>query len=104
VSKDFAAAAALLAPDVRVEVPINTYPTRESFVAALAEFAGMTQRVIVLDEFARETTAMLLYDMDVRGLGRLRVAEHFTVEGGVIQTLRQIHDTHAIREAGFARG
>ena len=44
---------------------------------------------------------MLLYDMDVPHLGTLRVAEHFTVENGKITRIRQIHDTAALRAAGF---
>jgi hypothetical protein len=44
---------------------------------------------------------MLLYDMDVAGLGMLRVAEHFTVRDGKIVRIRQVHDTAALREAGF---
>ena len=46
--------------------------------------------------------AMLLYDIDVGGLGTMRVVEHFTVAQGVIVRLRQIHDTHALRAAGAA--
>jgi hypothetical protein len=34
--------------------------------------------------------------------GSFRVAEHFTVEDGLIIRIRQIHDTYAIRKAGFA--
>ncbi len=44
---------------------------------------------------------MLLYDMDVAELGPLRVAEHFTVENGKITRIRQVHDTAALRAAGF---
>jgi hypothetical protein len=44
---------------------------------------------------------VLLYDMDVPGLGTLRVAEHFTVEDDKITRIRQIHDTAALRAAGF---
>jgi hypothetical protein len=34
-------------------------------------------------------------------IGVLRVAEHFTVANGRIRLLRQIHDTAALRAAGF---
>ena len=44
---------------------------------------------------------MLLYDMDLAGFGRLRVAEHFTVCDGKIVRIRQIHDTAALRERGL---
>jgi hypothetical protein len=74
VSQNFGAAAALLAPNLSVEVPINEYPTRDSFVTALSNFGRMTTRVKLLDEFAHGSTAMLLYDMEVEGLGTLRVA------------------------------
>jgi hypothetical protein len=47
------------------------------------------------------TEGMLLYDMDVAELGPLRVAEHFTVENGKITRIRQVHDTAALRAAGF---
>lgn len=97
---DFTAATQLLADDLAVEVPINEYPTKESFAAALAAFAGMTSSVRVLSELGDGSEAMMLYDMSVDGLGTLRVAEHFTVADGAIVRLRQIHDTHALRAAG----
>ncbi|MBA3807430.1 MAG: hypothetical protein H0X28_03405 [Solirubrobacterales bacterium] len=46
---------------------------------------------------------MLLYDMDVDGLGEMRVAEHFTVAGDQITRIRQIHDTALLRAAGFGQ-
>ncbi len=96
-------AAALLAPELKVEVPINEYPTRESFAEALASFGAMTSRVTLLSELGHADEAMLLYDMHVEGLERLRVAEHFTVVDRHITRLRQIHDTATLREAGFAQ-
>jgi uncharacterized protein YndB with AHSA1/START domain/limonene-1,2-epoxide hydrolase len=99
--KGFAAAAAQLAPLLRVEVPVNHYPTKGSFVAALEGFGRMVTRVELLAELASDHEAML-YDLDVPVIGTLRVAEHFTVEEGKITRLRQIHDTVAIRAAGLA--
>ena len=46
---------------------------------------------------------MLLYDMDVERIGTLRVCEHFTVTDGLITRIRQVHDTTALRAAGFAQ-
>jgi ketosteroid isomerase-like protein len=100
--KDFDGAAALLADDLVVEVPINEYPTTESFVAALTGFGSMTTGVDLLAEMSAGDEAMLLYDMQVERLGVLRVAEHFTVRDGRISRIRQIHDTAPIRAAGFA--
>jgi SnoaL-like protein len=102
-SRRFDQAVALLADELRVEVPINAYPTKASFAAALTAFGGMATRVTVLADFAEDGEAMLLYDMDVEGLGALRVAEHFTIVGGAIVRIRQIHDTAPLRAAGFAR-
>ena len=102
-SKKFDEATRLLAPDLKVEVPINEYPTTESFAAAVAAFGGMTKRVSLLSELAKDNEAMLLYEMDIEGLGVMRVAEHFTIADGRIQRIRQIHDTAALRAAGFAK-
>ncbi len=41
--------------------------------------------------------ALLLYDMHTQPFGRLRVAEHFTVSGGLIQRIRHVHDTAVLR-------
>ncbi len=101
--KKFDAAVRLLAPDLKVEVPINTYPTMEAFAQAVIGFGGMVKRTTLLAEFEKSDEAMLLYDMDVEGLGALRIAEHFTVANGKITRIRQIHDTAALRAAGFVQ-
>jgi limonene-1,2-epoxide hydrolase len=101
-SGDFDAAAALLSPDLAVEVPINEYSGGEDFAAAVRRFGSMVTRTELISELAGAGEAMLLYDMDVDGLGAMRVAEHFTVVDGRIVRLRQIHDTAALRAAGFA--
>ncbi len=91
----------LLAEDLQVEVPINDYPTRESFARALVAFGSMIERVELVSELAGAREAMLLYDATVAGLGQLRIVEHFTLESGRIVRLRQVHDTAAIRAAGL---
>ena len=101
--RDFATAAGLLADTLTVEVPVNDYPTAASFAAALATFGSQATRVTLLSAMSAGDEAMLLYDMDVEPIGTLRVAEHFTVHAGKIIRLRQIHDTAAIRAAGFAQ-
>ncbi|HEX2047964.1 MAG TPA: nuclear transport factor 2 family protein [Acidimicrobiales bacterium] len=103
-AKNFGDAASLLAADLHVEVPVNHYPTTESFAAALESFGSMTTGLALLAEMSAGDEAMLLYDMEVDGLGRLRVAEHFTVARGKIVRIRQVHDTAALRAAGFAGG
>jgi ketosteroid isomerase-like protein len=100
-AKDFDQAISLLAGRLMVEVPVNVYPTTESFAAALKSFGSMTANADLLAAMSADSEGMLLYDMDVQGLGTLRVAEHFTVEDGKITRIRQIHDTAALRAAGF---
>jgi hypothetical protein len=39
--------------------------------------------------------------MEFSASATLRVAEHFTVTGGKITGIRQIHDTAVLRAAGF---
>jgi uncharacterized protein YndB with AHSA1/START domain/ketosteroid isomerase-like protein len=98
---DFGRAAALLAPGLTVEVPVNEYPDAGSFAAALEGFGSLATRIELLAAMSTGQEAMLLYDMDVPALGTLRVAEHLTVEDGGITRIRQIHDTAALRAAGF---
>jgi len=99
--RDFERAVALLDPQLQVEVPVNEYPTTASFADALSAFGAMTRKVDLLSEIGAGDEAMLLYDMEVDGLGELRVAEHFTVKDGKIARIRQIHDTAALRACGF---
>lgn len=96
-SKNYQQAIDLLSPTLDVEVPINKYPTPESFAQALRSFGDQVTSVELLSEMGDAAEAMLLYDMQVRQLGTLRVAEHFTVTDGKIARLRQIHDTAPIR-------
>jgi hypothetical protein len=91
----------LLAPTLKVEVPINDYPTAESFAQALRGFGELVSTIELLAEMAIDNEAMLLYDMHVNGLGELRVAEHFTLAEDKIVRLRQIHDTAPVRAAGL---
>ncbi|MEO9169457.1 MAG: nuclear transport factor 2 family protein [Aestuariivirga sp.] len=102
-NKHFDDAIKLLAANLKVEVPINDYPTRESFAQAITNFGNMVERVELLAEFADGEEAMLLYDMTVQGMGKMRIAEHFTVKNGKIIRIRQIHDTAPIRAFGLEK-
>jgi ketosteroid isomerase-like protein len=101
-TKDFAKATALLGDALEVEVPVNEYPTAESFAAALTGFASMVTGVELLAAMSDGDEAMLLYDLTAGPVGRLRVAEHFTVADGKIVRIRQVHDTMPVRAAGLA--
>ncbi len=59
--------------------------------------------VELLFELGGGNEAMLLYDVDVDGLEKMRIAEHFTVAKGRVTRIRQIHDTAALRTAGFVQ-
>lgn len=96
-SNNYEQAIELLAPTLKVEVPINDYPTAECFAQALRSFGNLVTSVDLLSEMSHGEEAMLLYDMQVEQLGTLRVVEHFTVAEGKITRLRQIHDTAPIR-------
>lgn len=100
-NKDFASAAALLANTLVVEVPINSYPTSDSFAAALSSFGSTVSKVDLLAAMSDGNQAMLLYDLYAERLGSLRVAEHFTVDDGKITRIRQVHDTAVVRAAGL---
>jgi hypothetical protein len=63
--QNFEEAVRLLAPDLPVEVPINDYPTKESFGKAPIRFGGLVRKMILLAEFAKEHEAMLLDAMEV---------------------------------------
>jgi hypothetical protein len=79
----------------------HEFPTTESFAVALAGFGQLVRSVDLLAEMSAGNDAMLLYDLEVEHLGSLRIAEHFTVALGEITRIRQIHDTAALRAAGF---
>jgi ketosteroid isomerase-like protein len=96
-SRNYHQAIELLASNLIVEVPINAYPTKESFADALRNFGELVTDVDLLSELSAGNEAMLLYDMQVEQLGSLRVVEHFTVADGKIVRLRQIHDTEPVR-------
>jgi ketosteroid isomerase-like protein len=91
-----------LAEDLHVEVPINSYSGKRDFLEAVRRTAQMTSSVKLLAEFGSGKEALLLYDMTLP-IGELRVAEHFTIAEGQIHRVRQIHDTAALRAAGFGR-
>jgi SnoaL-like protein len=87
--------------NVAIEVPVNGYDGRDSFMRAVAGFGQLASAVTLLAELGSDDDAVLLYDMTVPQLGQLRVAEYFTVAHGRIVRLRQVHDTAGLRAAGL---
>jgi hypothetical protein len=99
--KDFAGAGALLDDSLTVEGPLAGYENLGSFTPALADFGSLVSAAKLLAAMSDRDEAMLLYDLQVEGLGPLRVVEHFTVADGKITHIRQILDTVAVRAAGL---
>ena len=100
--RNFEGAGRFLAPDLETDFPLNEYTGREDFLAALAGFGAVVNRVELLAEFENGDEALLLYDLEVDGVGPLRIAEHFTVVDGRITRIRMVNDTAELRKAGFA--
>jgi SnoaL-like domain len=101
-TKDFDAAASLLADDLETDLPVNTYDGKGEFVEAIRGFGGLVTRVQMLGETAAGNEAVLIYDLEMPPLGVLRVAEQLTLVDGRIAFIRQVHDTATMRAAGFA--
>lgn len=84
-------------------MPINTYGSKAAWIEAVRGTGQAVSRVEVLAEFSNDGEALLLYDMEIKPIGDIRIVEHFTVADGCITRIRHIHDTAALRAAGFAR-
>lgn len=99
----FDLAADLLAETVEIETPINAYASKADFTAALTGFGKLVADVTNFIELAGVNDVVQMYDMDIAGLGMIRIAEHFVFANEKIARLRQIHDTALLRAAGFER-
>jgi hypothetical protein len=103
-SKNLEEANGYLAVDLETDVPLDTYANAAEFLRGLSGFVQLVTDVKLLAEFGDDEEAMLLYDVEVNSIGRLRVAEHFTVVDRQITRIRHVHDTAALRAAGFDVG
>jgi limonene-1,2-epoxide hydrolase len=101
-SGDYTGAAALLDDALWVEGPLNEYLDAQSFLPALEGFAAAVSAAKVVSAMSGRDDALILYDLQVEGVGPLRVVEHYTVADGKITRIRQILDTAAIQAAGMA--
>ena len=100
--RNFQGAGRFLAPDLETELPLNEYAGRDDFLGALAGFGEIVERAELLAEFENGDEALLLYDLEVAGVGPLRIAEQFTIANGQITRIRMVNDTAELRKAGFA--
>jgi hypothetical protein len=98
---DLDTAASYIAADLATDVPLATYTEATDFLAGLTRFVKLVENVELLAELGSNDEAILLYDIHMAPLGTLRVAEHFTVANDRITHIRHVHDTCALREAGF---
>jgi hypothetical protein len=101
-TKDFTAAAELLADDLKTDLPVNTYADKGEFVEAIRGFGSLASSVRILSACASADEAVMIYDLAMGPIGTLRIAEQLTVAEGKITFIRQVHDTATMRAAGFA--
>jgi len=101
-SEDFDEAGRYLSDDLRTDVPINTYASKAEWMKAVRGTRQAVSSVEVLAEFSNDGEALLLYDIVIKPIGDIRIAEHFTVSDGRISKIRHVHDTAALRAARFA--
>jgi len=99
--KDFDTAASLIDESVRIEVPINSYGSKTEFMDAVRFTAGTVEDVTLLSEYAGDDKVLLLYDMELRGVGPVRIAEEFCVRNGRIVSILHVHDTMPFRQPAF---
>lgn len=98
---EFESAGRLLSDDLVVEVPINSYDSKASFMAAARMTREMASKVSAVADLGGVHDAVLIYDIYLP-MGTLRVAEYFEVSGnGLIGRIVHVHDTAALRSAGM---
>ena len=98
--KDFEAAGRRLSESLKTDTPVKTYKGKDDFLEAVRGFGQIVTRVEMLAEFGDEEQALLLYDLDLVQIGKLRIAEHFIVRNGFITLIRHVHDTAPFRAPG----
>jgi len=100
-NKDFESAAENLSENITFEMPINAYATKEAFMEAV-KFTGMhCSDIKLLAQFGNTEEALLLYDMVLNPIGKMRIAEYFKIHNKKIIKIYHIHDTADLRKAGF---
>jgi hypothetical protein len=100
-SKEFAAAWPLLDDSIVVESPLAKYEDSATFKSALTGLASQVSAVKLLAALRDRDEAMMLYDLQIEGLGELRVFELSTVAEGKIKHVQQVYDSVEVRKAGM---
>jgi len=89
--RDFKAARALLADDLRFEGPIDTFDRADDYVKAISQLFGMVKGVEHRATVAQGDHVALFYVLDTP-IAKAPVAEWYTVRGGKIVELRAYFD------------
>lgn len=100
-NKEFDRASDYLSAEISFEMPLNSYTSKEAFMEAVKFTGNAVLYVQLLAEFGNENDALLLYDMELNPVGKLRIAEYFKVSNNKITLICHVHDTTELRKAGF---
>lgn len=100
-SKDFSAAWPLIDDSIVVESPLARYEDSATFKSALTGLASQVSAVKLLAAMSSQDEAMMLYDLQIEGLGELRVFELSTVAEDKIKHVQQVYDSVEVRKAGM---
>lgn len=100
-NKDFSAAWPLIDDSIVVESPLARYEDSATFKSALTGLASQVSAVKLLAAMSSQDEAMMLYDLQIEGLGELRVFELSTVAEDKIKHVQQVYDSVEVRKAGM---
>jgi hypothetical protein len=92
-------ARACLADELDFQGPIDKFTNADEFIKALAGFASMLERVVLLQELYAADEASLLYDcVTASPAGTIRTAEFFRLQNGKIVQIRLVFDATELRK------
>jgi ketosteroid isomerase-like protein len=98
-AKDFAAARALLADDLRFEGPIDRFQRADDYVEAIKGLYGMVKGVEHQASIGEGDDVAVFYLLDTP-MAKAPVAEWYTVRGGKITSLRAYFDARPFSPPG----
>src|SRR5216683_4060970 len=90
-SRDFVAARALLADNLRFEGPIDKFDRADDYIKAISALYGMVKGVDHQATIAEGDDVAVFYVLDTP-MAKAPVAEWYTVRGGKITSLRTYFD------------
>ena len=98
-AKDFAAARALLADDLRFQGPIDRFERADDYVVAIKGLYGMVKGVEHQASIGEGDEVAVFYILDTP-MAKAPVAEWYTVRGGKITSLRTYFDARPFSPPG----